>query len=260
MEMVSPNYMMKLIERVDKAIWKEYSSYKNVLFYIRKWHEGNNPWNENFVILYFNDEYEKIDLSATLHNMDAELVIKIAIDLGIETPGFLPSIPIFRNEIKADYDTASLSFEKSFKFCETEPATAIGFANSALESIIKKILSDERITISWKEEDTLYKLAISLLKEFKMNPNGNMPNEIKTIGSSLLNIAQSVETLRSTKTDFHGKQSGDDLISDPLYVYFVLNTVTTVGMFLMSYYEKHYPKYVSYPSSKNEDEECDLPF
>lgn len=258
MENISPNYMMKLIERIEKAIWQEFKSYKNVLFYIKKWCAVNNSWIDDFSIYY--DQKNQIDLSTTLHEMSEDLLLKIAIDLGIETPGFLPAIPIFRNEIKTDYNTASSTFEKAFKFCETEPATAIGFANSALESIIKKILSDERITISWKEEDTLYKLAIALLKEFKIHPNRDMPNEIKTIGSSLLNIAQSVEMLRSTKTDFHGKQSGDDIISDPLYVYFVLNCVTTVGMFLMSYYEKYYPKYVSCISDEVDDEECDLPW
>ena len=257
MENISPNYMMKLIERVEKEIWQQFDSYKNVLFYIIKWFKASNA---GFIIKYKDNACKQIDLSTTLHEMSEDLLLKIAIDLGIETPGFLPSIPIFRNEIKTDYNTASSTFEKAFKFCETEPAAAIGFANSALESIIKKILSDERITISWKEEDTLYKLAIALLKEFKMHPNGDMPNEIKTIGSSLLNIAQSVETLRSTKTDFHGKQCGDDIISTPLYVYFVLNCVTTVGMFLMSYYEKYYPKYVSYPSDKVDDEEFDLPW
>ena len=69
-----------------------------------------------------------------------------------------------------------------------------------------------------------------------------MPEEIKTIGSSLVSIAQGIEKMRSDKTLFHGKTDDDYVISDPMYVYFVVNSVCTVGMFLRSFYKKHYPQ------------------
>ncbi len=72
--------------------------------------------------------------------MNGELLLKIAIDLSIETPDFIPSIPIFRNEIKVNYSNASNSFEKAFKDIEEHPDIAVRLANSALESIIKEIL------------------------------------------------------------------------------------------------------------------------
>lgn len=82
------------------------------------------------------------------------------------------------------------------------------------------------------------------------------PIEIKTIGSSLLAINQAIEKLRSEKTNFHGKTNGDYLIDDTIYTYFIINTVTTVGLFLNSYYKTKFPK----PKPKPKVEDDGLPF
>lgn len=256
---ISPQYIMKLIDIIGKALWKEYPSYKNVQFYIDKWHEvnnddWNNPW-ENFVIARTKEA--KIDLLQTLHNIDGETLLKIAIDLGLETPDFIPSIPTFRNEIKSEYRTASLTFEKAFKQIEERPDIAIGLANSALESIIKELLKDEKIKTKSNNKKTLYDLTADLLKEFQLYPNADMPAEIRTIGSSLLTVNQSIEKLRSEKTNIHGKTDGDYIIKDALYTYFVVNSVATVGLFLKSYYNKKFVKECKTVHSNMEDE---LPF
>ena len=163
MDSISPKYQMSLVRKICHAIWTEYSSYADVLFYIQKWHEQVDKlytiW-ENFSIKFKDNTKDsanpKIDLLATLHSMDGDLLLKIAIDLGIETPDFIPSIPIFRNEVKSHYKTASQTFEKAFKCIESDPDTAVGLVNSALESIIKEILKDERISVSYSETDTSY--------------------------------------------------------------------------------------------------------
>ena len=72
-------------------------------------------------------------------------LLRIAIDLGVDTPDFIPSIPAFKNEMKSSYKTAYDTFAKAFKQVEEDPNTAIGLANSALESIIKEILKDARM-------------------------------------------------------------------------------------------------------------------
>ena len=257
---VSPKYQMKLIKDVETAIWDEFRTYKDVLFYIRKWHESECSWNndfwENFTIEYKDEERQNIDLSSTLHNMNGETLLKVAIDLGVDTPDFIPSIPMFRNEIKSDYETASATFEKAFRCIESDPDTAIGLANSALESIIKEILKDEQITVKWSSNDTLYSLAQAICKEFHFTAQGDMPKEIKTISSSLLAISQSVEKLRSEKTCFHGKTKDDYILDNPLYVYFVINSVCTIALFLMSFYKTKYKSL----SSTEELDDIDLPF
>lgn len=53
-------------------------------------------------------------MTSTLHTIDGETLIKIAIDLGLETSDFMPSIPLFKNELNSSYENASLTFEKAF--------------------------------------------------------------------------------------------------------------------------------------------------
>lgn len=236
---------MKLVKSVHDAIWEEYKSYKEVKLYLSKWHkvewDYNNHW-ENFEIAYKDKDNKEIELLQTLHNMSGEDLIKVAIDMGVDTPDFIPSIPTFKNEIKSEYKTAYDTFTKAYKQIETDPSIAVGLANSALESIIKEILKDDRISSKVSGNETLYKLTTIILKEFNITNKDDHPKEIKTIGSSLLAINQSIEKLRSEKTDFHGKTSDDYLITDTIYTYFVVNAVATVGLFLNSYYKILFPK------------------
>lgn len=183
-----------------------------------------------------------IDLLATLNKINGEKLLKIAIDLGIETPNFIPSIPTFRNELKADYKNASISFEKAFRSIESDPAEAVGYANSVLESIIKEILRDERFKID-ASHLTNGKLVKEILKQFGLNPDSpEMPNEMKSISSAFITVSKAIEDLRSDKTSFHGQNSDKYLIDEPLYAYFVVNTCATVGLFLINFYQNKFPK------------------
>jgi len=241
---ISPKYLMKLIANIENEIRWQFDL-NTIHFYIEKWHEDNNTYDlnsywENFTIYRYSND--SIDLTKTLNNIDTNTLLKIAIDLGVDTPDFIPSIPTFRNEIKAEYSSASSTFESAFRKIESEPNIAIGLANSALESIIKEILKDGRINSKIKANKTLYDLSSEILKVFQLFPNSDMPEEIKTIGSSLLAISKGIEKLRSDKTDFHGKTNDDYKIEDPIYTYFVVNCVTTVGLYLNSYYKTKFPK------------------
>jgi hypothetical protein len=180
--------------------------------------------------------------------------------MGMETPDIIQGMAFFRNEIKIENETASQVFEKAFKDIESDPADAIGFANSALESIIKEILLDSRIEVVANNNDTLYKLTDNVLKAFKLFPENNLPIEIRTIGSSLLAISKSVESLRSNQTDMHGKTKDDLKIDDSMYAYFVVNAVATVGLLLNSFYKKNYPKIQDEPKVVNSDESDGMTF
>lgn len=227
---ISPKYHMELVKKVAEAIWAEYSSYKNVMFYIQKWH-FYDEWDQNFTI-YEKKDNNDIDLEKTLHNMNVDILLKIAIDMGVETPDFIPLISTFRNVIKEEYSNAAATFDKAFKQIESDPDIAIGLANSALESIIKEILKDERIQTKFNNGDTLYRLTQNILKEFKLFPNSEIPEEINQIGSGLLNVCQGIEKIRSQKTKLHGKMDEDYVVDDSLYAYFIINSVATIGLFL----------------------------
>ena len=231
---------MKLIPNIEEALLSTYKTYEDVRVYLQKWAEIINEEGKEFRI--FEDYNRNIDLTSTLYRINKEALLRIAIELGVDTPDFIPSTPVFRNEIKAEYTSASSTFESAFKKIESEPNIAIGLANSALESIVKEILKDERINSKIKANKTLYDLTCEILKVFLLFPNSEMPKEIKLIGSSLLTISQQIEKLRSDKTDFHVKTNKDYKIEDPIYTYFVVNCVTTVGLFFNTYFKLRFPK------------------
>lgn len=259
---ISPVYRMKLLEKVEKEIWNRYKSYKDVEQYMKLNQIYDGVGHVDFDISYFSEgKYkEKINLIETLRVIAKDIpdkLLKMAIDLGIETPDYIPSIPTFRNELKADYKNASTSFEKAFQNIEEDPAESVGYANSVLESIIKEILKDQRFDID-ATKLTNGKLVKEILKEFGLNPNSpQMPDEIKSIGSSLTTVSKAIEDLRSDKTSFHGHDSEKYLIDEPLYAYFIVNACATVGLFLINFYEKKFPKEVE---NINNDEGNDLPF
>lgn len=260
-DLISPKYQMQLVQEVNDKIWEEYKTYRDVIFYVEKWHESddatydfNQRW-ENFSI-YMNEQ--KIDLKPTLHSMPSDILLKIAIDLNVDTPDFIPSIPTFKNRIKEEYTSVYDTFTKALKQIEEDPALALGLANSAFESLIKEILKDERFSSKLSGGETLYKLTNIILNEFKVIDK--FPKEAKTITSSLLSISQMIEKLRSEKSIFHGKTTDDVLIDDSIYIYLVVNAFTTVGLFLDSFYKKRYPKPLTQINSPNYSEDDDLPF
>lgn len=255
---ISPKYQMSLIQQINDVLYELYRSYDDVEYYIEKWHVIYDMYgdNENFYIFYKDNDQKKIDVKKTLHSMDGETLLKIAIDLGIDTPNFIPCIPIFKNELKSNYQTASQTFEKAFQNVENDPSLAIGLANSALESIIKEILSDNRITIQWSEKDTLSSLIKNICKAFNFNMDDSCPVEIRTIASSLNNAAKAIEDLRSDKTILHGKTDNNYIVSDSIYAYFVVNSVTSIGLFLLNYYKNYYQDL----NQQKNDEVVDFPF
>jgi|SRR5690554_7707 len=255
---ISPKYQIQLIQQVHDAIWDEYKSYKTVRSYISKWaNEDPNPYGNYDSDFHIIEEDNKIDLLPTLNNVPQDTLIKMAIELGIETPDFIPAIPTFRNRIKDYYPNAKAAFDKAFKEIEEHPDLAVGMSNSALESIIKRILENENIKekIKLKGGETLYKLTELVLKEFQLFPSSDMPIELKTIGSSFMSINQQIEKLRSEKTKLHGTAQNDIVIEDSMYAYFIINSVATVGLFLDSFYQKKYQPYFEII-----DDDEDLPF
>ena len=243
---ISPRYQMSIVQNINDRLFELYKSYEDVANYLDKWHIVYDCYgdNENFYFYFKDEERKKLDVKKTLHHIDGETLLKIAIDLGVETPDYIPSIPVFKNELKSSYETASQTFEKAFKNVEEDPSLAVGLANSALESIIKEILKDDRIHVDWNEKDTLSNLVKSICKAFKLTTDSEMPNEIKTISSSLLNACKAIDDLRSDKTIFHGKMDSNYVVTEPLYAYFIVNAVSTIGLFLLNFYKLKFPQIV----------------
>lgn len=237
---ISPKYKVHLAEQITEKIWNEFVSYPKSLAYIREWYESDEYGNwENFQICFKDKDCIQIDVFSTVSGMPGDIMLKVAIDLGIETPDFIPSIPTFRNDIKEHYTNASEVFEKAYRDVETDPSLAIGLANSALESIVKDVLINVGCD-GYNEHDTLQELVKKLCKKFKEDDK-HFPPEILNISNNFLNAARAIEDLRSAKTSFHGKSSSCETIQDPIYAYFILNAVSTVGLFILNYSRKIKP-------------------
>ncbi len=237
-EEISPKYIMLLIDKINYTLYDMYTypKYEKVEWYMQK---RKQMWY-NFWIL--KDKEEHIKLIETLTNIsDNELIIKIAMDLWIETPWFIPAVSKIKNELKEENENIHDTFMKAFKEVEENPSLAIWMANSTLESIIKTILQDDRIVVDKKDGDTLYKLSIKIIKVIWLEPK-DLPEEIKQIWSWLLSSCQWIENLRSTKTDFHWKTKNDIVIKNSTYAYFVVNAVSTIGLFLLEIYKENYPE------------------
>lgn len=240
MEQISPKYTMTLIKRIKTELMKQYSS-SDIRIYLSKWIEYYDAFNQNFgICLKDNGE---LDLDATINNIDGETLLKIAIDLEIETPDFLPSIPIFKNEVKSSYKTACKTFERACKIIDKEPDTAISLANAALESVIKEILKDERLDNgTYNSKDTLGKLIEKCLKKFNAFPSPFISQDVKQFGSGLISCCQAIENMRSNETlTVHGKTDSDFVIDDSSTAFFVVNAISTIGLFLLKQYQRVYP-------------------
>ncbi len=235
---------MEIIELTEKKIWEEYKTYKKVLFYIKKWQEeiwdahgtGWNGFNGiNFEIAYKNKEKSDIDLNQTLHNMSDDLLLKVAVDMGVKTPNIIYAVPQIISLCANDFKDVHLVLENAFKKVYEDPSHSCALANSALETIIKRILEDMKV--KYNERDTLYDLTKRIVKELKFLDN-KIP-EIRNLGSGLLKICQTIEIIRSKYTkEAHGKLSKDYIIDDPSYSHLLINSVSSIGFFLLNIYEK----------------------
>ena len=240
---ISPSAMMDLIKRIEDALWErfEVKKYVQVKRYLSRWQEElyddrGISYGENFQIVT-QEQSNNIDLPATLDTMTDEQLFQVAVDLGVEVPGLIYSVAEIKGVLSQKYEDIGSTFVKAHENIYSDPATAIIMANSALERIIKKICLDESLD-SCKKGDTLYKLTTHILKQFNFFPDTNLNTHIKNIGSGVLTTSKAIEDIRSNHTEAHGTE--DEIISDPLYAMLVVNSVATVGLFLLNYYEKHY--------------------
>ena len=238
---ISPSFVTDLKMKLGQKIWEKYQSYKNVrLFLVSSVIEGG--WNEpdSFKIYYQDEKENQVDVEKTVLYMSPYETVKMAIDLGIDTPGFIPAIPKFKNILKEKNQTAYQNFDLAIKNVYENPDQAVSLASSTLEGIIKTILVDDHFTEIKSKNLSLTKLVATIVKELDLNKTANCPPEITTIASQLRGLGQSIDDLRSDKTSAHGKGNDEYVINDPLWASFVVNSSATLGLFLWEYYEKKY--------------------
>ena len=240
---------MELVSKIENTLWEMFdrAKYQNVRIYIEKFQELENHGFDsyyNFNILFINGT-QNIDLTETLHKMSNDLIIRIATDLGIDTPDFFPVVYQFKNLLKENNQNAYQNFERAIKSVREEPDLAVSLASSTLEGIIKTILNHHSVNgqLGTVKNDSLTKLMSAIVKRFDFDNQTKCPPELITIASQLRGLGASIDQLRSDKSASHGKDSHESVVNDPLWATFIVNVSATLGLFLWNYFElKFKPK------------------
>lgn len=263
---ISPLYMQQLKDRVEEALWSlfEKSKYRQVGEYIERWHKDDGNFWENFCI-YTKDDH--IDLSSTLTGMPNDILIKIAADIGVDTPGLLPCIPVMKNILNQNNTNAYTNFERAVKNVYDHPDQSVALAASTLEGLFKTILGSScgaAPSISTKNA-SLSDLTNKVVKELIGACDAGTPVEIKTLASQLRSLGSTIDNLRSDKSVAHGKADGEYVVDDPLWAETVVNVTAALGILLWRLFERHRAQeakaqLLPVPASYLEVYEGDIPF
>lgn len=234
-ENISPLYMQKLKGRIEEAFWNLFdkSKYRQIEEYLKRWHIGEGFY-ENFCI-YHQDDH--IDLSLTLSEIPNDILIRIAADIGVETPGILPCIPTMKNILNHNNTNAYTNFERAIKNVYDNPDQSVALAASTLEGIFKTIIASLDVEGS-KTNPSLSELTNKVVKNLIGSCDPEAPREIKTLAGNLRALGNTIDDLRSDKSTAHGKAEGEYVVDDELWAETVVNTTATLGILLWRLFER----------------------
>lgn len=238
---ISPLYMQRLKTRVESAPWDLFneSKYRQVEEYVRRWHEDDGNFWENFSVC---EKDSHIDLGYTLAEMPNDILIKMAADIGIETPGLLPCIPVMKNILGKANASAYANFERAVRDVYDCPDQSVALAALTLEGAFKAIIQDMNPNASVGNL-SLSKLTSKVVKEVVKEVvdacDPSTPQEVKTLAAQLRSLGSSIDNLRSDKSTAHGKAPGEYVVDDSLWAETVVNVSATLGIFLWRLYERH---------------------
>lgn len=235
-ENLSPLYMQRLKNRVEEAMWNAFdnSKYRQVGEYVARWHRDYNSFSENFTIF---EKEDHIDLSRTLAEIPNEILIKMAADLGVETPGLLPCVPVMRNILRESNSNALSNFERAVKEVYEYPDESVALAASTLEGLIKAILRDLDSDASSKNY-SLSKLTNRVVGEIIAAHDPSAPQEIKTLATHIRGLGSAIDDLRSDKSTAHGKGPEEYVVDDSLWAEAVVNATATLGILFWRLHER----------------------
>ncbi len=256
---ISKSAITDIAKQIEKTLEDKYGaySYGDIEWYISRWQETYYDWKEitgyNFEIIII-DGTDSIHTMKTLQQMSNELLLKIAVDLGIEIPGLMYSVAEIKGILNDRYKDIGKQFEDACKEVYSAPDRAISEITTALESLLAEICKDESIE-NCDPKAGIYELTKHVLEQLGFLPDKKLNDRIRSLGTGLLKSVQIIGEIRNKHTKVHRKS--DEIITESFYAVFVVNSVATIGLFLLNYYEKHY-KPNNPPSQSLEDDE--IPF
>ena len=247
---VSPKYMVTLLKTIGDELWKiapEGSKYQMVESYMKRWQEDiynvyDEPIGKNFEIIRRPDN-DCIDLMRTLSSInDDMLLIKIATDLGIETPGLLPITPEkFKNTLSNINTSAENDFKRAIELLYEKPAESIAIATSALDGLTITIINSGKLQTNKKPAGKKLTERMSfILKTYKQNHSDIFTEELKATTGNLNGLTSSIDNVRGRGTPVHGRENGKKLADDTIFASLVVNSVSTLGLFIWDFFNKYY--------------------
>lgn len=154
--------------------------------------------------------------------MPNDILIKMAADIGIETPGLLPCIPVMKNILGKANASAYANFERAVRDVYDFPDQSVALAASTLEGVFKAIIQDMDPNASVGNL-SLSKLTSKVVKELVDACDPSTPQEVKTLAAQLRSLGSSIDNLRSDKSTAHGKAPGEYVVDDSLWAETVVN-------------------------------------
>ena len=161
----------------------------------------------------------------------------MAADIGVETPGLLPCIPVMKNILNQNNANAYMNFKRAVKDVYKHPDQSVALAASTLEGLFKTILQNSNPSVQVKNL-SLSNLTGRVVKQLIGDCDASTPQEIKTLASHLRGLGSTLDNLRSDKSTAHGKADGDYVIDDSLWAETVVNTTATLGLLLWRLHER----------------------
>ena len=164
---------------MEKTLWEAFdeSKHKQAGECVARWHEDDgNSW-ENFTMF---ERDGRIDPSRMLAGMPNETLVKMAADLGVDTPGLLPCMPVMKSVLREGSQSALSNFERAVKEVCEHPDKSVALAASTLEGPFKAILKESQQGIPSKN-DSLSKLTGKVVKELIACCDSSAPEKIRTL-------------------------------------------------------------------------------
>lgn len=99
-------------------------------------------------------------------------------DLGVDTPGMLPCIPVMKNILGESNQSALSNFERAVREVYEHPDESVALAASTLEGLLKTILRESQQGAALKN-DSLSRLTGRVVKELIATCDPSAPRKTK---------------------------------------------------------------------------------
>lgn len=136
------------------------------------------------------------------------------------------------SDVLGTFDSAGVHavWTKALARRSSDPEGAITVARTLLETVCKRILDDQ--SIAYTEKEDLPKLYSIAAKSLNLAPDQHTEEPIKAILGGAMNLVNGIGTLRNRLSDSHGR-GGKPVKPSPRHASLAVSTAGTLATFLV---------------------------